>query len=55
MDPATRVREAEDAWDEEFVFLSDPAENRWAIRYFADLRAKYEYAADHPEPRSRPI
>lgn len=55
MDSVSKDCLAKDAYDEEFVFLSDPAENRRAIRYFADLRIRYEYAANHPRDPVPPV
>jgi hypothetical protein len=48
MDPAAREREAETAFDFDWVLLTSPDVNKRMIRYWADLRMKYEYAADHP-------
>lgn len=46
MDPATRAREAEAAYDN--PLLDDPNYNRRMIRYFAAMRIKYNHAADNP-------
>jgi hypothetical protein len=54
MDPVTRSREAEAAWDD--PYLSDPAMNRQMISYYEKWKGILRQAAENPRaplPRER--
>jgi hypothetical protein len=55
MDPVTRAREAEAAWDD--PYLDNPAWNHEMISYWAEEKRKFRDAAANPRlplPRMRP-